>query len=625
MKNIKRVFGLHFDFHAGNDTEIGENTKIEDIEKYILDTKPDFIQCDCKGHPGLTSYPTKVGTPAAKLKKDNLRIWADAAKKHDIPLFVHYSGVADAQYVKNHPDQAEVDINGDGYPGIVPTSVFGDYAEKLLIPQLKELITEYGIAGAWIDGEVWAVHRDISDHAKPYLWEGITPAEHGRVMREGFFRYVKKYTEELHRFDPDFKVISNWLYSSYVPEKPVLDVDYLSGDFQPTDSAHFVRLESRVLGVQGKRWDLMAWSFASPDAMDKSSVQLCQEAATVLSQGGGFQMYITQNVDGSPRHYEGDRLKAVADFVHKREMLYNKAPSAQIGILYSADSFYQENDCFNHAGATDKLTGALNVILDAGYTANIVLEWQLDEIQKYDVMVIPEWKFISDENKQKLINYAQAGGNLVVIGVECSRQFSLLSGDAGEILEVGQAFIRDHSGCYASIKKGKDETVKIYRFAEGEGELFSTWDDRYKIAPSYRTADMGEGKIAYIPFNLGSLYYNVRGFAYRNFIEEIVSLLCEKFVQTNRSIDVTMQTADAGVYLNLINMQQGRHSLKYETFDEIPPMYQVEVVINKEFNNVSSPLGEAFQWKSENGKTKIYLDKLDIHTVLLLENGEKEI
>ena len=29
----ERFFGLHFDFHAGNDVEIGQNTNIEDIEK----------------------------------------------------------------------------------------------------------------------------------------------------------------------------------------------------------------------------------------------------------------------------------------------------------------------------------------------------------------------------------------------------------------------------------------------------------------------------------------------------------------------------------------------------------------------------------------------------------------
>lgn len=75
---FKRQFGLHFDYHAQNNYPIGETTNIEDIEHYLIDAKPDFVQCDCKGHPGLSSYPTKVGTPAKGMVKDNLRIWADA-------------------------------------------------------------------------------------------------------------------------------------------------------------------------------------------------------------------------------------------------------------------------------------------------------------------------------------------------------------------------------------------------------------------------------------------------------------------------------------------------------------------------------------------------------------------
>lgn len=618
MKEIKRVFGLHFDFHANSEIEIGENTYIEDIEKYIIETNPDFIQCDCKGHPGISSYPTKVGT-AGNIKKDNLRIWADACKKHNVPLFVHYSGVMDSKYVADHPDQADVDINGGHYDNNT-ISVFGDYAEKILIPQLKELSSEYGIAGAWIDGEVWAVHRDYSYLAKPYLWDGITPVEHGKVMRDGFFKYVDKYTTELHKFNPDFKVISNWLYSSYAPEKPVLDVDFLSGDFQPTDSAHFVRLESRVLGVQGKKWDLMAWSFNYPGFTDKSVVQLCQEAALVLSQGGGFQMYLRQNKDGSAQRYEGNWLKQIAEFVHAREMLYNHIPIAQVGVLYSADSFYQKNNCFNHEGAIDKLTGALNLFLDAGYITNTVLEWQLDDIAKYDVMVIPEWEYISDSNKQKLLSFAKNGGKLVIIGVECCTQFLKLNGEKADVKEYNiHCYTVDKNGQFATLIRNGENKAEILKLQGGAGGIYSFHDTRNKVSSAYRIDDLGKGKIAYIPFDFGSLYFERRNFVYKNLISEILSELCEKLVDTNDFVDITMQKAENGTYLNLINMQQGRHSLAYETFDSIPSIKNLEININKVLREVSAPLGDKFTWKVVKGKTKICLEKLDIHTVLLFK------
>ncbi len=90
-----RFFGLHFDFHAKNDVEIGLRTNPEDILWYIREARPDFVQCDCKGHEGNSSYFTKVGKPADKLKVDNLRIWCDTVHKAGLPIYMHYSGVID--------------------------------------------------------------------------------------------------------------------------------------------------------------------------------------------------------------------------------------------------------------------------------------------------------------------------------------------------------------------------------------------------------------------------------------------------------------------------------------------------------------------------------------------------
>ena len=54
MMNRERFWGLHFDFHADDKSRVGERTNSEDIERYILSARPDFILCDCKGHPGIT-------------------------------------------------------------------------------------------------------------------------------------------------------------------------------------------------------------------------------------------------------------------------------------------------------------------------------------------------------------------------------------------------------------------------------------------------------------------------------------------------------------------------------------------------------------------------------------------
>ena len=62
LKRADSFLGVHFDFHAGPDcTEIGKNTTREMIGNIINLVGPDYLQIDCKGHRGLSSYPTKVG------------------------------------------------------------------------------------------------------------------------------------------------------------------------------------------------------------------------------------------------------------------------------------------------------------------------------------------------------------------------------------------------------------------------------------------------------------------------------------------------------------------------------------------------------------------------------------
>lgn len=620
-----RQFGLHFDYHAQNNYHIGENTNIEDIEQYLSDAKPDFVQCDCKGHPGLSSYPTKVGTPAASMVKDNLRIWADACKKHNTPLYVHYSGVWDMEYVKNHPDERE--LNPEGKPYKHSVSLFGNYDKDLLIPQLKELITDYGIAGAWVDGEIWAVNRDYSEKAKSFLWEGITEEEHNTVMREAFFKHVKGYVDEIHAFKPDFIIASNWLYSSYAPEKPVIDVDYLSGDFDPNNSTDVSRFEGRCLAHQGKPWDLMSWSFCINTYAEKPAVQLCQEAATVLTLGGGYQAYIMQNKDGSARQYRSDRFKELAQFCRQRGMLYGKKTLAQVGLLYSADSFYKEANVFCEKGANGHLKGTLNALLDCQYTVDMILEYQLDTMQKYDIVVIPQWKYISDENKQKLISYANNGGHLVVIGPQVCQQFGKLCGsDLGEITEMKYCYIKDKNNLFAHLadyfdnQSDPDCHIPILDLKNGEGGLYLWPDLRYLTYPAYRTDSYGAGSVTYIPFDFGSCYNHACNFIYQNFLSEILESISAPFIEVNaKRVDITMQEAEEGIYLNLVNMNQGRNNLTYNIYDEVPPVYNLEIKIHKAYSSVKMPLGEKFTYSVSDNTTTVKIDTLDIHSIIELK------
>ena len=146
MKRSDAFLGIHFDFHAGEDCDrVGAQTTREMVELVIDKVQPDYIQIDCKGHRGYSSYPTKVGNPAPGFVGDPLRVWRDVTRERGIALFMHYSGVWDYHAVSTHPQWAAV--NADGKPNNKATSVFGPYVDMLMIPQLRELAGEYAVDG----------------------------------------------------------------------------------------------------------------------------------------------------------------------------------------------------------------------------------------------------------------------------------------------------------------------------------------------------------------------------------------------------------------------------------------------------------------------------------------------
>ena len=167
MKKTRKdcFFGIHFDFHANLTSEnIGENFDGEALRSFIREIRPDFMQCDVKGHNGYSSYPTKVGVQAPNIQKDILKIWRQITAEENVLLYAHYSGILDGAQGELNPDWRCV-YEPSGTRDKWAMSMFSEYDEKVLIPQLIELAIEYRLDGAWVDGECWAAMAEYSKTA----------------------------------------------------------------------------------------------------------------------------------------------------------------------------------------------------------------------------------------------------------------------------------------------------------------------------------------------------------------------------------------------------------------------------------------------------------------------------
>ena len=433
MKRSDAFLGIHFDFHASEDClRVGENTTREMVEDILNKVQPDYIQIDCKGHRGYSSYPTQVGNPAPGFVGDPLRIWRDVTREHGTSLFMHYSGVWDFHAVATHKDWAVT--NSDGTRNDKATSVFGPYVDKLMIPQLRELAGEYQVDGVWVDGDCWGTTLDYGENATREFREltGIETVPRKKedthwnrwmdFHREGYRRYVRHYVDEMKASHPDFQVISNWAFSDHMPECVSANVVSLSGDFAPDDSVNSARFSGRCLENQGIAWDLMSWSFSRKSGQQKPAAQLKQEAAVILALGGGYQAYFKQDRTGAIRDpADMDVMAEVAQFCRDRQAYCHRSQAVpQIALLYSTAGHYRASSrLFHWAGSPSVsiLREALTSMLRNQYSVQIVSEHHLvGAMQQWPVIVVPGWEYLEDDFRDELANYSQAGGTLVLIG-----------------------------------------------------------------------------------------------------------------------------------------------------------------------------------------------------------------
>ncbi len=641
-KRADSFLGIHFDFHAGPDcNKVGDKVTRKMIEDIVLQVRPDYIQCDCKGHRGISSYPTKVAYPAPGFVRDQLRLWREVTAKHGVALFMHYSGVWDTEAVKHHPSWAAVDA--DGKRNKKNTSVFGPYVDRLLIPQMKELSDVYGVDGVWVDGECWATCQDYGKEVlaafrqktgirtKPKKMGDKGFRQFTEFCRDGFRKYLQHYVTEMHKHNPDFEVASNWAYSSFMPEPVTTDVDFISGDYPLQNSVNAARLEARCIAPQGMPWDLMAWAFSGrwgqPCRSTKTIPQLQQEAAVVLALGGGFQAYFKQKRDGSIFPWQMKLMAETAKFCRAREAICHKAaPVPQVALLLCSKAFYRNNErVFSPwGGLLEPMKGVLNALLDGQNSVEILNEYHLTgNLDKYPIVVIPEWDYLPPKFKKELLAYVSNGGKLLCLGPQSAKLFKQ---------ELGVRFVGkpddkthwlEHNDWLGGIK-GALQRVKRSRRAKAFGNVYAENDNVGPSETAASIAKLGKGKIAAVYFDCGITYNTCRTTVLRDFLNDLVKELFPKptvEVEGSHLVDVSVMTKDGKLCVNLVNTAGTHANADYQTYDEIPPVGPLAITIRTKKPKAirRRPGNRKLKFTYAKGEAKLTIPRLEIHDIIVVE------
>ncbi|KHJ38262.1 alpha-L-fucosidase [Pedobacter glucosidilyticus] len=262
--------------------------------KMARDAGMKYLIITAKHHDGFALFDSKASDwdimDATPYKKDLLKPLAEACKKYGVKLGFYYS---QAQDWVNPGGSAARKLMAEGWPNPDSTKInnytqehdghwdpaqetktFAQYIDEVAVPQVKELMTNYGdIAVLW-----WDTPVKMTDDAALKLQEQLKKQAHiitnDRLKRPNFSGDTK------------------------TPEQKIPDLSELDGKDWET-----------CMTMNG------TWGFRNSDTKWKSSETLIRNLVDIASKGGNYLLNIGPKPDGSFPDASVERLKDLGNWM----------------------------------------------------------------------------------------------------------------------------------------------------------------------------------------------------------------------------------------------------------------------------------------------------------------------
>lgn len=652
------MFGIHYDLQPDSADPMWFKDLTPDVLRSAWKkVKPDWIQCDCKGSAGLSSYPTKVGYPKPGLKNDPLRIHRDVTRELDLPLLVHFCGVWDLAASTHHREWTRRDAGGNAETGKI--CVRSDYVHKHMIPQMLEVAVDYEVDGFWVDGDVWAITPCYCRRCRDAFEAETGISDAPRIPtqanwpawlefhRRSYLQYAKAYVDAVHARKPDCLVCINWLYSASIPDPISVDVDFLSGDANSDDQ---ITVESRFFESRGIPWNIMTWGFIAPPfentgGLNKSVAtgqfralaETCQGAAESLAVGGGAIVFARPTATGKLVTWEHDQLARVAEFVRQRRSVSKGSVGVpQAVVLNSGTSLYAKsiriNNIATHLADQGALTAAVHSLLNAGYSVDVQSEEGLKKrLSGYGLVVLAEANPITPSMTRALTKYVENGGRLVLSGafVAADPTLAELAGvtPAGSPL-VGYYYLPSEEES-AQIK-GPWQPVKLTDAKEFSGLLATPEAKDWVGTPAITLRKVNQGQVAAIHGEVFMAFHRDRSLQLARALRILFRTLWPDPTVLIDSVDngiltCTLRRQDKRLIVHLLNrtIASQREATVRRHVEHLPPIGPVHVkmrVVSRPSRVVCEPADVPQpQWEFNNGMLSITVPSVEIHSALVVE------
>lgn len=318
-----------------------------------------YITITAKHHDGFALWDTKVGSYSFKnhdpKSRDIIAELADACKKHDMKLGFYYSHWVDWEhpYGWDHNRELTKDLTD---------AQFDQYWQEKVIPQIQELLTNYGdIAMLWFD--MWIPHQQT-------------------IVKERQLRQVIDMVREL---------------------QPACLINSRLGLPVSDPEIDFETLGDNQLGAvyQNNPWQTPgtiahSWGYHALENDWKSTNQLLQALINNVSLNGNFMLNIGPRADGSLPYESISRLEDMG-----RWLAINGES------IYKAGGLELRPRQYDWGKITYKREGTTNKV----YLH--VFNWPLDRILRFTgILNKPSSVYLLSDKLQNPLEFKQSGPSL---------------------------------------------------------------------------------------------------------------------------------------------------------------------------------------------------------------------
>ncbi len=640
---------LLFDFHMPDFLkEIKINT-----ENYVADLKEmkaQWLTIMTKSSYGNCYYESRIGEKVKGLKGDLLKELTPLLKKNKVAVIAYYNVSLNDVESRKHPDWQAIDSTGkkvrfEYYDQLCLNSPLVELVEK----QVAEIVSRYEVDGLWLDLTYMARFGCFCQWCQKLFQERynlkLTPEikkdvatnsllqEFARVSR---FNFIKRVCDTARKIKPSLLVGWNHAGDFFFNEIEIDRLaDFSSVEFHPPLYEEG-SIRARYLRNLGKPFEMMIpetlKGWGDWTVMPESTMKIM--ATQCLMHGGSINIGHVVVPCGA---FGGKIAPGVKQTIKKTFHWVNKisgyCPEESVpvnAVFYSAENSRLVNssalaECDFSQHGLNTLFGFCKILLAGNLHFDVLGEEQIEKINQYEVVMLPDIRYLSPEIQGEIINYVKKGGKLLasyltgfwdkegkivpesdftsLLGVRWEKfspysisylyQFekNIASGlpDIPLLVNESEPDKKSFRHCvYVQSQKAKALAFLVEPLIESDHTNYYHIYHRYsppgKITryPAITINNFGRGKVLYLSFPLGATY----SFSKSPWLKQLL-LNCLRFlnpdsrlkVKAPSTVEVNLMKKGQSWYLHLLNIAPFRTSGYQE---EELPVSGVECFIRKE-------------------------------------------